>query len=174
MTTVSASIKGRNLALALDGIDEPFIIPPLPGSAGHQITATYLAKAHPLTSEEVSDAEVTEALMIAVDGGLKDAETGRWAPREAGERPVWDRVQAELQLSEAADVIMPAFLWQTVLGGRGVTAYFEAGGGDAGMLRGLLELVARLGIGGAQVSPSETVSAHVTSGLASAKGAPSV
>lgn len=174
MTTVSASIQGRNLALALDGIDEPFVIPPLPGNAGHQITAAYLAKAHPLTSEEISDAEVTEALMIAVDGGVKDADTGRWVPRKAGEHPVWDRIQAELQLSEAQDVIMPAFLWQTVLGGRGVTAYFEAGGGDAGMLRGLLELVTRLGIGGVQVSPSEALAAHVTDGLASAKGAPSV
>lgn len=163
--TTTATIEGRALVLTVDGIDEPFTIPPLPGAAGEQITATYLAKSHPATSGDVPDIEMTEALVMATDGATKDAETGRWAPRAPDERTNWNRIHAELQLSEAQDVLMPALLWQTVLGGRGVTAYFESGGGDAGTMRGLLELVARLGIGGVQTSPSATVSALVDAEL---------
>lgn len=144
--TLKAEQYGRDLHLTVEGADT-FVIRPLPGRVGVQITDTYLEGA----VNKATAVEVEEALMIAVDGAMWDDVEGRWVPHPEGERPNYDRISAELRLGEAESVLLPAFFWQTVVGIAGVNAYIEGGEGVAGGIKALWALVARLGI-----SPSKT------------------
>lgn len=147
--TVTASKEGRNLVLRMEGVDEPFIIRPLPGRAGIQVTDTYL-KIHGGADRAQ---ELTEALQMAADGAVKD-DTGRWVPLPEDQQINFNRIGEELSQAEAEQIIMPALFWQTVLGMDGVTAYLEEGGGLPGTLKAAGALSRRLGLYVLPTSPS--------------------
>lgn len=144
---IKATKDGRNLVITLEGVD-PFMIRPLPGHAGRQITDTYLTS----VAGGSSAADVTAALQIAVDGGVLDGD--RWVPRPEAEQTNFNRFGMELSQEESEGIIMPAFFWQTILGLDGVRAYIEGGEGLAGTLKASGALTARLGLLARRTSPS--------------------
>lgn len=150
---ITATQVGRNLHLTVENIDEPFIIRPLPGKVGKQVTDSYLNGA----VQKADGAEIEQALMMCVDGAQFDEETGFYVPLPESERTVYNRVSDELRLGEAESVLLPAFFWQTVLGIEGVTAFIEGGEGIAGGVKALWALIARLGISPARTSPSSAL-----------------
>ncbi|WP_341935343.1 hypothetical protein MRBLWO14_000990 [Microbacterium sp. LWO14-1.2] len=138
---------GRNLVITIEGVD-PFVIRPLPGHAGRQITDTYLK----VTAGVGEPSELTAALQIAVDGGVLDGD--RWVPRPEAEQTNFNRLGMELSQEEGELIIMPAFFWNTILGMDGVRAYVEGGEGLAGTLKAARALTARLGLLVQRTSPS--------------------
>lgn len=153
--TVTAAKVGRDLHLKFDGIDQPFIIRPLPGRAGVQITDTYLA----VSAGSDRAKEMTEALQIAVDGARQNAITGRWEPRPDDEQTNFNRIGLELSQDEAESILMPAFFWQTILGLDGVKVYLEGGEGLAGTLKATGALSRRLGLLARRTSPEASATA---------------
>lgn len=147
---VTASEVGRDLHLTVEGV-APFVVRPLPGRIGEQITSTYLEAAVGRASTE----DMTDAFRMAVDGGVKDGD--RYVPVPESEQHNYNRIQDELRTAEAESILMPAFLWQTVLGLSGVTAYIEGGEGVAGGVKALWALTARLGISPSRTSPSSAL-----------------
>lgn len=145
--TVTAEKVGRNLHLTMEGVD-PFVVRPLPGLAGVQITDAYIHAAGGMSA-----AEMEAAFIMAVDGARENAITGRWEPVPTDERTNYTRIGKELSQAEAEEILMPAFLWQTTLGLEGVKAYLEAGGGLAGTLKATGALSRRLGLLARQTSP---------------------
>lgn len=131
---------GRNLHIWPEGITEPFVIKPLPGNAGLQITDAYLQS---LTSG--GGPVLLAALQIAVDGGRQNAITGQWEPLPEEEQVNYNRIGLELSMDEAQSVVYPAFFWQTLLGMSGVKIYLEEGEGLTGTLKAAGALGARLG-----------------------------
>jgi len=146
--TIKAEKQGRNLHLTLEGAD-PFVVRPLPGRAGVQITDVFLRSSTGQTRAE----EMTEALMMAVDGAVYDADTDRWKPLPEEQQTNWQRIGMELSQAESEDILMPAFFWQTILGMDGVRAYIEGGGGTAGALKATGALSARMGLLARRTSP---------------------
>lgn len=144
---LNATKDGRNLVLTMEGVD-PFVIRPLPGHAGRQITDTYLTS----VSGGASPTDLTAALQMAVDGAVLDG--GRWVPRPDDEQVNFNRIGMELSQEESELIIMPAFFWQTILGMDGVRAYIEGGEGLAGTLKASGALTARLGLLARRTSPS--------------------
>ncbi|WP_402843797.1 hypothetical protein [Microbacterium sp. GXS0129] len=145
---ITAEKVGRNLHLTVEGIDEPYVVRPLPGAAGLQITDTYL---NSMGGDTIG---MAEALQIAFDGARENAITGRWEPLPEAEQSNYRRMGRELSQSEAETVLMPAFFWQTILGIDGVTAYIEGGEGLAGTLKASAALTSRLGTLARRTSPS--------------------
>lgn len=145
---ITAKKDGRNLVLTMEGVDEPFVIRPLPGHAGVAITDTYIDS----TVGKASAAALAAALQIAVDGGA--LENGQWVPKPATDQTNWTRIGMELSQEESEQIIMPAFFWQTVLGMDGVRAYIEGGEGLPGTLKATGALSARLGLWARRTSPS--------------------
>ena len=138
--SITTSRDGRNLLIHVEGIDDPFVAKPLPGRAGVQITETFLH-----TSVGAADIPDLEAAMImAVDGGTLNPDTGLWEPVPVEQQTTYSRVLNELSQAEAESVLMPAFFWQTALGSDGVKAYVEGGEGLAGTLRATQALTARV------------------------------
>lgn len=150
--TVTAEKVGRNLHLTFEGVEEPFIIKPLPGRAGLAITDTYLA----ISGGENRAQDLTQALQIAVDGAVRDGE--RWVPVPEDQQTNFNRIGDELSQDEAEAILMPAFFWQTILGMDGVKAYLEGGEGLSGTLRATGALSRRLGLLVAS-NPSEEATA---------------
>ncbi len=145
---VTASKVGRDLHITVEGIDHPFVIRPLPGRAGVQITDTYLKGSVGGAGQD----DILDALIIAVDGGVFDGE--RWVPVPEAEQTNFTRIGFELSQAESEAVLMPAFFWQTVLGMDGVNAYIEGGEGLAGTLKAVGALSRRLGLLARPTSPS--------------------
>ncbi len=143
---VTASEHGRDLHLTVEGV-APYIVRPLPGRIGEQITSTYLLAAIGRATTE----EMTDAFRMALDGGEKDGD--RYVPLPEAEQHNYNRLQDELRTAEAESILMPAFLWQTVLGLSGVTAFIEGGEGVAGGVKALWALTARLGASPSRTSP---------------------
>jgi hypothetical protein len=148
--SVKASKVGRDLHLSFEGVDEPFVIHPLPGRAGVQITDTYLQVSAGANRAQ----EMTAALQMAVDGARRNAATGRWEPVPDDEQVNFNRIGDELSQNEAEAILMPAFFWQTVLGLDGVKAYIEGGEGLSGTLKATGALSRRLGLLVQPTSPS--------------------
>lgn len=146
--TVTAEKVGRNLHLKFEGVEEPFVISPLPGRAGLQITDTYLA----ISGGENRAQDLTQALQIAVDGAVRDGE--RWVPVPEDQQTNFNRIGDELSQDEAEAILMPAFFWQTILGMDGVKAYLEGGEGLSGTLKATGALSRRLGLLVRPTSPS--------------------
>ena len=144
---IDATKDGRNLVLTMDGVD-PFVIRPLPGHAGRQITDTYLSS----VAGGSGTIDLTAALQMAVDGAI--LEDDRWVPRPESEQTNFNRIGMELSQDEAELIIMPAFFWQTILGMDGVKAYIQGGEGLAGTLKASGALTARLGLLARRTSPS--------------------
>ncbi|MGN7977442.1 hypothetical protein ACTJJ4_07695 [Microbacterium sp. 22195] len=144
---ITAEKQGRNLVLTMEGVDQPFVIRPLPGHAGRQITDTYLA-----TMGGRPDVDLLAALQMAVDGAILDGE--RWVPRPEAEQENFNRIGMELSQDESEQILMPAFFWQTILGMDGVRAYIEGGEGLAGTLKASGALSVRLGLLVPRTSPS--------------------
>jgi hypothetical protein len=130
--TTTATLQGRSLAIHIDGIDDPFIIPPLGGRRGQALTN----------------------LFIEIVAGQRSGSEMEAVLEEATSAAVYERVQDELSLSEGQSVLLPAFYWQTVLGLDGVTAYMSGGEGMAGAKKALQLLVLSLGISPTQTAPS--------------------
>jgi hypothetical protein len=147
--TVTAEKVGRDLHLKMEGVDDVFVIRPLPGLAGVQITDAYLRAAGGMSA-----ADMEAAFIMAVDGARENAITGRWEPPPAEERTNYNRVARELSQSEAEEILMPAYLWQTTLGIDGVNAYLEGGGGLQGTLKATGALSRRLGLLARPTSPA--------------------
>jgi hypothetical protein len=143
---VTASEVGRDLHLTVEGV-APYIVRPLPGRIGEQITSTYLDAATGRATTE----DMTDAFRMALDGAVKDCD--RYVPLPESEQHNYNRLQDELRTAEAESVLMPAFLWQTVLGLPGVTAFIQGGEGVAGGVKALWALTARLGISPSRTSP---------------------
>lgn len=160
---LTATQEGRNLHLTLDGC-EPFVVKPLGGHAGHQITQTYLLGA----IQQADALEVTEALVMALDGATQDPATGRWVPVAPEERTNSNRAGAELSLGELDQVTMAAFFWQTILHTEGLQIFLSDAGGVAGHTKAMRALVARLGLSHLMTSPS-SVSADEILSLASSR-----
>lgn len=154
---ISTARVGRNLHITVEGVDDPYVIRPLPGHAGVQITATYLDSAGGLgTAEELAD-----ALIMAVDGATYDAEADRWVPVPEDQRTNYNRIGFDLRQSEAEMVLMPAYFWQTVLGDDGVRLYLEGGEGLGGSLKVLAAMRGRQELLQRRTSPT-SVSAILT------------
>lgn len=151
--TVHAEKVGRDLHLKFDGIDEPFVIKPLPGRAGVQITDTYLQAAGGST------ADIVTAMQIAVDGARQNAITGRWEPLPEAEQTNHNRIGDELSQAEAESILLPAFFWQTLLGMDGVKAYIEGGEGLSGTLKATGALSRRLALSARRTSPEASATA---------------
>lgn len=151
---VTATEVGRDLHLTVEGV-APYIVRPLPGRIGEQITATYLETAVGRASTEA----MTDAFRIAIDGGVHDGD--RYVPRPEAEQHNYNRLCDELRTAEAESILMPAFLWQTILGLSGVTAFIEGGEGVAGGVKALWALTARLGISPSRTSPSSALDALI-------------
>ncbi|MDR6867533.1 hypothetical protein J2Y69_002137 [Microbacterium resistens] len=147
---ITAAKQGRNLVLTMEGVDDPFIIRPLPGRAGLQITDTYLN----VVAGSVPAEEWANALIIAVDGARQSPETGRWEPVPEEQQTNFTRIGLELSQEESEGIIMPAFFWQTILGMDGVRAYIEGGEGLPGTLKAGGALTARLGLLARRTSPA--------------------
>jgi hypothetical protein len=130
--SVTATTKGRDLVLQVDFIDEPFVITPLGGRAGQELTDRFLniaaGKLPPLGMDAVLAGAVGPA--------------------------IYERVREQLTLNEAESVLLPAFYWQTVLGIDGVNAFISGGEGMAGAKKGLELLLLTLGISPTQTGPS--------------------
>lgn len=131
---------GRNLHIWPEGIEEPFVIKPLPGRAGIQITDAYLN-----SIKDGGGPDLLSALQIAVDGGRQNAITGLWEPLPEEQQTNYNRIGLELSQDESERVIYPAFFWQTLLGMSGVKLYLEAGEGLEGTLKAVGALSQRLG-----------------------------
>lgn len=144
---IEATKDGRNLVLTMQGVD-PFVIHPLPGHAGRQITDTYLSS----VASGADPLDLTAALQMAVDGAVLD--DGRWVPRPETHQTNFNRIGMELSQEEAELIIMPSFFWQTILGMDGVKAYIQGGEGLAGTLKASGALTARLGLLARRTSPS--------------------
>jgi hypothetical protein len=140
--TVTASKVGRDLHLTFQGVDGAFVIHPLPGRAGLQITDTYLK----VSGGEARAEEMTAALQMAVDGARRNPDTGLWEPLPESEQTNFNRIGDELSQNEAESIIMPAFFWQTILGMDGVRTYLEGGEGLPGTLKATRALSRRLGL----------------------------
>lgn len=146
--SVTATKVGRDLHLQFEGVDAPFVIHPLPGRAGLQITDTYLA----ISGGETRAQDLTQALQIAVDGAVRDGD--RWVPVPDDQQTNFNRIGEELSQDEAESILMPAFFWQTILGMDGVKAYLEGGEGLSGTLKATGALSRRLGLLVRPTSPS--------------------
>ncbi|WP_350351877.1 hypothetical protein ABS642_00750 [Microbacterium sp. A8/3-1] len=142
---IEATKDARNLVLTMQGVD-PFVIRPLPGHAGRQITDTYLSTLSGQTGDLLA------ALQMAVDGAVLDGD--RWVPRPEAEQTNFSRIGMELSQEESELIIMPAFFWQTILGMDGVKAYIQGGEGLAGTLKASSALTARLGRLAPRTSPN--------------------
>lgn len=151
--TVHAAKVNRDLHLTFDGIAEPFVIHPLPGRAGLQITDTYLPAAGGATSE------ILAAMQMAVDGARQNAITGRWEPLPDEEQINYNRIGNELSQAEAEAILLPAFFWQTLLGMDGVKAYIEGGEGLSGTLKATGALSRRLALSARPTSPAASATA---------------
>ncbi|MFL2001434.1 hypothetical protein [Microbacterium sp. A1-JK] len=146
--TITADKVGRDLHITLEGVPDPFVIRPLPGRAGLQMTDTYLQFSGGNTT-----ADMLAALQIAVDGARQNALTGVWEPLPEAEQTNYNRIGNELSQEEGNDILMPAFFWQTALGMDGVRQYIEGGGGLTGTLKATGALAARLGRLAPRTSP---------------------
>jgi len=139
--TTTATLQGRNLAIHIDGIEEPFIIPPLGGRRGQALTNLFIE----IVASQRPGSEMEAVLEEAVGAA------------------VYERVQDELSLSEGQSVLLPAFYWQTVLGLDGVDAYLSGGEGMAGAKKALLLLTMSLGISLTQTAPSTALESLIRS-----------
>lgn len=146
---ITTERHGRNLHIIVEGVDDPYVIRPLPGNAGIQVTATYLGSAGGIEDTQ----EFLHALVMAVDGAVEDPETGRWVPLPEDQWTNYNRIGRELRQGEAEMVIQPAFFWQTILGDDGVRIYLEDGGGLTGALKALGALRSRAGLLATRISP---------------------
>ena len=148
---ITAATEGRNLRLTVEGIDAPFIIKPLPGNAGYQLTDTFLRT----NVGQATPDEMSEALAMALDGGVKDG--ARWMPVPDAHRVNSRRLGDEVSLGEAEDIAMAALMWQTVLQDTGVNIYLSSGGGVEGLSKATGALVARMGLSSQLTSPSSAL-----------------
>lgn len=147
---ITATQEGRNLHITVEGVD-PFIVKPLPGNAGMQITETYLlAAAH---AEEATQA-MPLALVMALDGAVQEGEL--WAPVPVEQRTNSLRMHNEISLAEIDTVAMCAFLWQTILNMKGVEIFLSSEGVE-GHTKALAALAARMGLSPLQTSPSSAL-----------------
>ncbi|WP_437582732.1 hypothetical protein ACSAGD_10730 [Paramicrobacterium sp. CJ85] len=150
--TVSAEQVKRDLHLTVEGAGDPFIVSPLPGWAGMALTEQYLG----IAAGQIPATGMETLLMHAVDGVTADKE---WV--EDG--PVYTDIQNRLSLAEAQDVLIPAMLWQTVLGMKGVRLYLDEGGGDRGGVKALWSLVSTLGGSSSLISPASALETLIQS-----------
>lgn len=132
--------RGRNLLLTVEGVAEPFIIPPLPTNPALQATETYIG----VTGGGTSAEDLAAALMMAVDGAVLNTDTNRWEPHPEAERVNYTRAGDELSQEEAENLLSAAFFWQTALGLSGVQQFIEAGEGTAGSFQAYVSLVGRV------------------------------
>lgn len=140
LTTARA---GRNLVITVDGVDEPFIVPPLPGNAGREATYAYLQVAGGSRGDKAAT-EISDAMAMCIDGGRLNPDDDHWYPNPPADRPNFTRIGNELREEEGEAVLMVAFFWQSILGDEGVRLYLEGGAGTRGSLRALVALVARV------------------------------
>lgn len=148
--SVTAEKQGRDLVLTMQGVDGAFLIHPLPGRAGEQVTNTFLQTGAGANRAK----EMTDALIMSVDGARQNALTGLWEPLPVEEQANFNRIGMELAQAEAEAILMPAFFWQTILGMDGVKAYLEGGEGLSGTLKAMEALSRRLGLLLRPTSPS--------------------
>lgn len=148
---ITASRDGRNLKLNVEGVDTPFVIRPLPGNAGHQLTETFLRT----NIGQASSEEMSLALAMALDGGVLVDD--RWQPVPEEHRVNSRRLGTEVSLGEGEDIAMAALFWQTVLEDVGVNIYLSTGGGVEGLSKATGALVARTGLSSHLTSPSSAL-----------------
>lgn len=158
---VTAEQVGRDLHLHVEGVAEPFVVRPLPGVLGKELTVAFLSG-----SIASDGAGMEDVLRVAVDGG--SLEHGRIVPPPVEEQHLYTRIHDELSLAEAESVLLPAFYFQTVLGYSGVQAYLEGGEGLSGQVKALRALIVRT-----EISPSTTSPSSESASPTSAASSPS-
>ncbi|UAJ80150.1 hypothetical protein IT072_03635 [Leifsonia sp. ZF2019] len=154
----SFSQQGRDLHITIEGVDDPFVIRPLPGRRGQELTEYFLriASQQPLDGIPGAPADMATVLNWAVNGVDAD---GEWITDGENSRRVFN----VLTLTEGEDVLLPAFYWSSVLGIKGVEEYFAAGGGMAGGVKALGSLTMTLGISPLVTSPSSVLATQTPS-----------
>ncbi|MFF1875905.1 hypothetical protein, partial [Kitasatospora herbaricolor] len=142
--------QGRDLHILIEGVDDPFVIRPLPGRRGQQLTDYFLKIASQLPLEGPDAPEDMETILNWAVNGVD--ENGDWITAGENSR----RVYNTLTLEEGQDVMLPAFYWSTVLGLKGVEEYFSVGG-MAGGVKAMGSLALTLGISPLVTSPSSVL-----------------
>ena len=144
--------QGRDLHITIEGVDDPFVIRPLPGRRGQELTEYFLriASQQPLDGLPDAPPDMDTVLNWAVNGVDED---GNWITDGENSRRVFNT----LTLTEGQDVLLPAFYWSSVLGIKGVEEYFAVGGGMAGGVKALGSLTMILGISPLVTSPSSVL-----------------
>lgn len=144
--------QGRDLHILIEGVDDPFVIRPLPGRRGQELTDYFLriSTQQPLDGLPDAPSDMGTVLNWAVNGV---DENGDWITDGQNSRRVFNT----LTLTEGEDVLLPAFYWSSVLGIKGVEEYFAAGGGLAGGVKALGSLTMLLGISPLVTSPSSVL-----------------
>jgi hypothetical protein len=168
---ITTERHGRNLHIFVEGVDDPYVIRPLPGNAGVQVTDTYLGSAAGVDNT----AELLLALVMCVDGAVEDPETGRWVPLPEDQWTNYNRLGRELRQTEAEAVLMPAFFWQSILGDDGVKLYVEGGEGLPGTLKATGAMAARQRLLTSRTSPlsalgNQTQTGRSQTGTSSRRG----
>lgn len=144
---ITAAREGRKLVLTIEGLD-PFVIEPLPGKAGLQLTDVYLKGLGGAAAGEWID-----TIAMALDGARQNALTGRWEPVPEEERRNSERLANEATSEEGESVSLAAFFWHTVLGWSGVKEFLDGGEGLGGTLKASAALASRLGFLTRMTSP---------------------
>jgi len=154
--TIRAEQKGRLLTLTVDGGDEfgiqPYIVTPASAKVGRALSQAFILLS---TRTAVMDADQVEAMYrTALDGGTLE-DDGTFVPNPDGTN--YDRAENELSQVEATELTHKVFMWQSLAGMDGVTAYDEgaaAGNQVSGMVKSLRLLSDKLGLSPLLTSPS--------------------
>lgn len=139
---IKAELQGRRLILTVQTADdeqaiEPFVVEPVPMGVGRQLTADYLNIS--MGVGDISPERKEEIFTIAVGAE--------------------NRARAEELLTqpEGEELLLKAFMWQTIIGMDGIAAFDEAGGGVAGAVKSIRLLTARSGLLPSMTSPNSAL-----------------
>lgn len=159
----SASQSGRELIITVAGVDD-FVIRPLPGRRGKELTDLFLRMA---AQQGMPEGITMEQVLAWSVNGVD--ENGKWITTG----PNSERLETTTTLKEAEDVYNAAFYWSTVLGIDGVNVYLVNGGGLTGSVKALGALTLTLGISPSMTSPSSALENLISQVSTPSTGTPS-
>lgn len=136
---IQAELQGRRLILTIETNDDepaiaPFVVEPLGMRVGRQLTVDYVNWC--MGVGQLTPDRKEEIFTIAV--GTENRA----------------RADDTLTQAEGEELLIKAFMWQTIIGMDGIKAFDEAGGGTAGALKSIRLLTSRLGLLPSPTSPN--------------------